>query len=488
MVALIAASATLLAACARPGASTDATVQRTAVLEPGTLTATVSATGNIEPEAEIKLSFQQPGTVAEVFLEEGSAVKKGDVIAKLDTTDLELALAQAEASLEQAKGQLEQAKTAVENAQAAEIIAGANFSRTVQGARPAEVTAARAALDAAQANLDKLRAGPTESDLGAAEAGLRNAEAALRQAQGAYDRAFAANPAAISASPAALQLEQATNNYNSAKAQFDKVALGADAAQIKAAEQQVQAARASLDKVVSPARQFDFDQAGAQVKQAELQLRNAETQVRSAENQIRLAEIQVKQAQRRLDQAQLTSPIDGFVATLNARVGETVAAQPPAATVVDTSNYHIDITVDEIDIAKIKEGQAVNVTLDSLPGVTVTGAVNRISPTSKTVNGVVSYDVRVGVSQADADLRSGMTANASIVLDQRDGVLLAPNWAVRRDRNTGKTFLSLQGANQAVTEVEVVTGLRNDSFSEILSGAQAGDVVVAPRTPNAFGQ
>lgn len=484
------AGALLLSACARPGATADTASQRVAVLENGTLTATVNATGNIEPEAEVRLTFQQPGIVAEVFFEQGDAVKKGDVIARLETTDLELALAQAQASLEQARNGLAQAETAVENAKAQEIIATANYSRTVSGARPSEVSAARAALAAAQANLDKLKAGPTAEDLAAAEAALRNAEAALRQAQSAYDVAFKLNPAGIAASPAALQLEQATNNYNSAKAQYDKIAAGADAAQIKAAEQQVLNARANLDKVLTPARQFDLDQAEAQLQQARLQVKNAEIQVASANNQVRLAEIQVKQAQRRLDQASLKSPIDGVIAALNVKAGEAVGAGgQPAAVVVDLSKYYIDITVDEVDIAKVKVGQEVNVTLDSLPGVEVKGKVTRISPTSKLVNGVVSYDVRVSVDAAkDVELRSGMTANASIVLDRRDGVLLAPNWAVRRDRNSGKTFLTVRVNDQQVTEVEVKTGLRNDAFSEILSGAKPGDVVVAPSAPNFLGQ
>jgi HlyD family secretion protein len=482
------ASIFVLAACARPGADTEATSQRTATLENGTLSATVSATGNIEPQAEVKLSFQQPGTVAEVLFDEGDAVKKGDVIAKLDTTDLELALAQAQAQLDNAKTALEQAATGVENAQAAEIIATSGYSRTVSGVRPADVAAARAALDAAQANLDKLLAGPTPEDLAAAESALRNAEAALKQAQSAYDTAATRDPAGIGASPAALQLEQATNNFNSARAQYDKAAKGADAAQIKAAQQQVESARAQLDKVARPNRQFDLDQANAQLTQAQLQLRNAQTQVKSATNQVKLAEIQLKQAQRRLDQAALKSPIDGLVSSLTVKVGESVAAQP-VVTVVNNSQYHIDITVDEIDIAKVKEGQTVNVTLDSLPGVDVTGQVARISPTSRTVNGVVSYDVRVDVDPTQADLRSGMTSNASIVLDRREGVLLAPNWAVRRDRDTGKSFITLQAASgQQPAEIEVQTGLRNDTFSEILSGAKAGDVVVAPLTPNALGQ
>ncbi len=478
----------LLTACARPGASGDAATLRTARLETGTLTATVNATGNIEPEAEIRLSFQQAGTVAEVFFERGQAVKKGDVIAKLDTVDLELALAQAQASLEQAKNALLQAQTALENAKAQEIIATANYSRTVAGVRKSEIDAARAALAAAEANLAKLKAGPEPEDIAAAEAALRNAEAALRRAQSNYDAAYARNPAAIGAHPAALELEQATNNYNSAKAQYDRATKGADDAQIKAAEQQVMNAKANLDKLLNPARRFDIEQAEAQLQQARLQVRNAEVQIANAENQVRLAEIQVRQAQRRLDQAVLRSPIDGVIAAVNIKAGELVGAGPqPAVVIADLSRYHINITVDEIDIAKVRIGQEVNITLDSLPGVEVKGKVSRISPTSRLVNGVVSYDVRVDIEPTEAELRSGMTANASIVLERRSGVLLAPNWAIRRDRSTGKSFLTLQVGDQ-VTEVEVQTGLRNDTFSEILSGAKAGDVVVAPAAPSVLGR
>jgi HlyD family secretion protein len=478
----------LLAACARPGAPSDAATQRTARLETGTLVATVNATGNIEPEAEIRLSFQQAGTVAEVFFERGQAVKKGDVIAKLDTVDLELALAQAQASLEQAENALLQAQTAVDNARAQEIIATANYSRTVSGVRQSEISAARTALAAAEANLAKLKAGPEPEDIAAAEANLRNAEAALRRAQSNYDAAYARNPAGIGAHPAALELEQATNNYNAAKAQYDRATKGADDAQIKSAEQQVMNAKANLDKLLNPARRFDIEQAEAQLQQARLQVKNAEVQVANAENQVRLAEIQVRQAQRRLDQAVLKSPIDGVIAAINVKVGELVGVGgPPAAVVVDISRYHINITVDEIDIAKVKLGQEVNIALDSLPGVEVSGKVSRISPISKLVNGVVSYDVRVDINPTTAELRSGMTANASIVLERRSDVLLAPNWAIRRDRSTGKAFLTLQAGDQ-LTEVEVKTGLRNDTFSEILSGAQAGDIVVAPAAPSVLGR
>lgn len=464
-----AAAMLLLAACSRPGASTGAN-QRSATLNKQALSATVSATGNIQAESEIRLGFQTGGTVAEVLRKQGDRVKKGDVIARLDTTDLRIAQSQAEASVAQAQ-------TGLKNAEQALIVASASYSRTVEGARPEDIAAAEAAYSAALANYDKVRRGPLPQDYAAAEAAVKNAEAALKQAQFAYDAAFKFNPAGIGGHPAAIQLEQATNNYNSAKAQFDKASQGADRAQLATAWQSVQSAKAQVDKAKAPARTFDVDQAAAQREQAKLQAENARTS-------LRLAELQVQQAQRRIDLATLAAPNDGVLSQVNVKVGEIAGAQP-VATLVDDSKLHIDITVDEIDVAKVKDGQDVGVTLDALPGTELKGKVERVSPTSTTINGVVSYVVRVVVDKSDPALRTGMTANAAIVLDRRDSVLVAPNWAVRRDRQSGKAFLTLKEGD-ATREVEVQIGLRNDAFTEIVGGAAEGAIVVAPVAPGAL--
>jgi HlyD family secretion protein len=421
---------------------------RSATLAKGTLIATVGATGSLQPEAELKVNFQQPGTVAQVNVRAGDAVKKGDVLARLDTTDLDLALAQAQAALG---------------------VATANYSRTVEGPRQTDIDAAQAALNAAQANYSKVKAGPAQVDYADAEAALHNAEALLQQAQDAYNMAYSANPAGIGASPAALQLEQATNNYNAVKARYDRATKGADRAQISAAWQQVQSAKASLDRLQQPTKQFDIDQAHAQIRQAQ---------------------IQVDQARRRIAQAALVAPRDGVVSAVNVKAGEIAGAQAPV-TLVDTSRLHIDVTIDEIDIAKLKPGQEVSVTLDALPGVELKGKVDRIAPNATTVSGVVSYLVRVvldATHATGAPLRTGMTANTSVVLERRENVLLAPNWAIRRDRQSNKSYLTIQVDEKTSQEVEVQTGLRNDSFSEILAGAKDGQVVLAPQAPSLLGQ
>jgi HlyD family secretion protein len=478
-----------LAACSRPGAGAgDSASQRSAVLGTGDLTATVSATGNIQPASDVRVAFSAAGTIAEVAVKVGDKIKKGDVLAKLDTIDLDLAVMQAQASLEQAQNALANADTAIEQAQNQILIATSSYSKTVSGVRTADVTAAQAAYDAAVAQYEKVLAGPTAEDVAAVEAGMRNAEVAVRNAQFAYDAAARFNPAGINGSPQAAALEQATNNLNSAKAQYDKAVKGADAAQIAAARQQVESAKANLERTRTPVLEFDIDAARTNIAQSQLQLRNAQAQKKSAETQVKLAELAVKQAERRLSQATLTAPMDATVSAVNVDVGEAAAGAVAPFTLVDDSSFHIDITVDEIDIARIQVGQNVDVTLDSLPGVTVKGKVERIAPTSTTINGVVSYQVRVLVERSsEVQLRTGMTANAAIVIDERKAVLLAPNWSVRRDRTSGKSFLTLKKGD-AASEVEVKVGLRNDSFSEIVSGAAEGDTVVAPTTPNALAQ
>jgi HlyD family secretion protein len=434
-----------LAACSATPAQQDAAAQRSATLERGPLEAMVSATGSIKPGSETSLSFEAPGTISEVNVKVGDSVKAGDAIARLDTSDLELSLVDAET---------------------AEIIATANYSRTVQGAREADIKAAEAALRAAQASYSKLAKGPAPTDYADAEAALRNAEAALAQAQNAYDKEFANNPETITASPQAVQLEAATNAFNAAKARFDRASKGADRADLAAAAGQIESAKATLARLKEPARQYDIDQAQAQIDQAR---------------------IQVEQARRRIEQSTLRAPKDGVISTLNMKVGEAAGGQPVAA-LVDTNDLVVDITVDEIDVAKISPGQEVLLTLDALPDVEITGTVERIAPTSTTVNGVVSYEVRVSLDPTDQPLRAGMTANTSIVLDRREDALLAPNWAIRRDRQNGKAYLLIKTGETASQEVEVKTGLRNDTFSEILSGASEGQIVLAPQAPTLLGQ
>lgn len=446
---------TCLSACATlPSATT--TTRRTATLTRGTLMASISASGNIQSEEETRLGFQVGGLATLVKVKVGDAVKAGDVLAELDTTETTLAMRKSMAALK--------------DAEAAVIIATANYSRTLDAIRPADVAAGRAAVIAAEANYNKVAAGPTEAEQRAARARLANAEAELKQAQYAYDNANRQDPASISASPAALQLEQATNKYNEAKAQYDQAMRPGTDADKANASRQIADAKAQLSNAGRAVRQYDIEKAKAEITQSQ--------------NRVVQALLDMDQAQYKIDQARIIAPFAGIVSTVDVKAGEPVAGGAQTViTLIDTSQLHININVDEIDIARVRVGQAVSVKLDSMPGEEMAGKVERISPASKTLNGVVVYNVRVALPTAQQALRPGMTANTRIVLDKRENAVLAPTWAIRKDRKTGKSFITVPDGkpeDNRVTEVEVIVGLKDDAQAEIISGADEGKIVMQP--------
>ena len=84
------------------------------------------------------------------------------------------------------------------------------------------------------------------------------------------------------------------------------------------------------------------------------------------------------------------------------------------------------------------------------------------------------------------NLRPGMSANASIVVNEVDNVLTVPNWAIRLDRETGDAYVIVQRAENNFDEVKIITGLRNEQYSEVVSGLSAGDVVVVTNQRDTF--
>ncbi|MEJ2749218.1 MAG: efflux RND transporter periplasmic adaptor subunit, partial [Anaerolineae bacterium] len=235
----------------------------------------------------------------------------------------------------------------------------------------------------------------------------------------------------------------------------------------------VAAAEANLARA-----QAAFDRMQESPTEDELAILDA--QVASAETNLALAQL-------RLEQSMIVAPIDGTVANVLIHAGEQASPGAPAISVVNENAFHINVNVDEIDIDQVSVGQEVEVTLDALPDAVLTGTISDISPTSASAGGVVTYLVTINiVTDEGVTLRPGMSANASIVVQEVDNVLIVPNWAVRLDRETGNAYVLQKMADGTVAETIVETGLRNEQSSEVLSGLQAGDVVVVTSERQAF--
>lgn len=432
-----------LAACGAPAPGNQANTERTAAVKRGTIRASVSASGKIDPAAEVNLNFGTPGTVKEVLVDEGEAVKAGDPIAQLDTDDLELAVRQAE--------------QAVATQQLAYTQA---ISPTAE-----DVAAARASVASAAANLKQLQGNPDQIALQIARLQADSANESKRQMELRWDQISDKPFGGITRDTLQSQMAQAAMAAQIAELQYQQVKRGGSEAQIAAARAQWAEAQAQLQRLLGN-----------------------ETSRGLAEAQLKQAELNLEAAQQRLKNAVLTSPISGTVAELNVKVGEQVGAGSlnPAAVVSDLSSFHIDVGIDENNIGALQEQQPVVITVDALPDQTLTGRVDYIAPTATDSSGVVTYKVIVSLDKTDLPVRGGMSANTDIITQVRDNVLIIPNWTIRIDRQTGKSYVDVKRGDKT-EEIEIVTGLRNANESEVKSGLNEGDVLVVPQTTGLFG-
>jgi HlyD family secretion protein len=420
--------------------------QEEVVVERGSLVATVNATGTILPERQTTLSFKSPGRVAEVLVIEGEAVSAGQVLARLETRDLEFAETQAELAVHQAELSLTSAQV--------------QLLRVQRDPAEYDIAAAEAAVESARATYRRLVAGPSEEEIQVARASLDQAKASLDQVQQAYNQV--ADRPDVALLPQALQLEQATIAYEAAQASFELAQRDPTEAELSAARSAIVQAEASLSRLQEDISDEDLLVAQLAVEQAQLGVEQAQ--------------LSLDQARHQLEGNVLTAPHDGVVTLVAVKPGELSGGQP-AFLLTDLSQFHVDLTVDEIDIGRVFVGQAATFTLDALPGETLAGQVDEIAQTAEFDSGVVTFKVTIRLAPTEAPLRVGMTANVDIVAERREDVLLIPNRFIRIDRATGQAFVDrLAGAEFQSIEIQI--GLRDEVSSEVLAGLDEGDLVV----------
>ncbi len=399
--------------------------------------ALISATGSLMPERSQALVFDTAGRVTEVLVNEGDQVQAGQVLARLDTADLTLSLQQAQAAL---------------------AVSQANLARATTPPTDAELASAAASVTAAETALERLKAGPSEIDLQLAEMSISQAKNSLYGAQGNRD-ALAGNPAAGGGSlaTAEAQVLNAEIGVKVAELNRDKLLLPPDASSLRSAEAQIAQARANL---------------------ARLRALPSAEDVRVAEAQVAQSQVSVTLAQNRLADAELKAPHVGEIAALSLHTNDTASPGMSVGSLIDASRFHLDVAIDETEIAKVVVGQPARLTLDSYPGTPVTGTVSAIDLVGSNALGIVNYTVTIAIEPTSLELKPLMTAAIDILVDTRTNALVVPNRALLRD-SRGK-YVEVVRAG-VVERVAVETGISNDENTEILSGLAAGDEVVITR-------
>jgi HlyD family secretion protein len=486
--------------------------QATAQVRRGTIISSVETTGKLEALKSARLSFRTSGRVERVVAKQGDQVKTGQVLAELDSDNLQRQLREAQAQAQISQLRLQQAKLGprqedITAATADLNAATAQLQQLKGGGRPEDVTAAQAALNQAQASLDGLKKGASPQEITAAQARLDQAKAnrdlvtatssnATEQARILYVQA---QSAAEDFLDPAGQIEQARLNYEAARksetaqktaadarvteaqAALDALKAGPTPEEIRGAEQGVVEAQAHLDKVRNGATQQDIATAQARVDAAQANLDKlkagaTDNDISILEQQVTISNIAVERAQAQLADAQIVAPMDGTVLNIDLEVGEIVNASQPVATLADTTSLRIKADVDEIDVGRVQPGQVVTVTLDAYPGVRLPGKIESLAPGATLKQGSTVYQATVSfVPTGEVVPREGMAANVDITAQRKDGVLLLPN---RAFETVGRRQYVTLKQGDTTTRLEVETGLSNTTDTEIITGLEEGQSVL----------
>jgi HlyD family secretion protein len=416
-------------------------VQDSFTVRPDMLMVTVSATGVIDPIRAVNLNFEASAPVEEVLVQEGDVVRQGEMIARLDASDLAAALREAEIALE-----LQQLA----------------YESLIAPPREVDIAAAEAAVAAAEAGIDAAGFGPTREQVEVARLNAELARNQLWQAQLNRDILLSVNPEFRGGYDNELQtlsrVEQAEIGAQVAEANIQATAQqGGGLGAIANAEAQLVRSQVSLDQLLRGPDAVDLLEFEIQLDQAELA---------------------VEQAQVALRRSELEAPFNGVIAENNLTVGELPPATRPAVELIDNSAYYVDLSVDENDVVDVQLGQTVTLRLDALPETQVTGIISRISLLPDPTSSVVVYRARVELDPTDAPIRVGMSTTATITTRQLQDVLVLPNRFIRIDRETQEAFVTVQTGDTQFTELPVVLGERNNERSQIVSGLEPGQVVV----------
>lgn len=503
----------------------------------------VSVTGSVKPSSEISLQFTSSGKVADKKVKVGDSVKAGDILISLDSSDLAFQAQNAQAAVDVAQARLNQllAGASAEDVALAQT-AVLNAQKTLDDAKKS-LADAQITSDNALTNAYEDAQRTIGSSLFSNQSSLRS-NAETLEANDLQGIMSLSDPQAL-ADAKSLRIG-AENEYNAAKAAADLASLSSDHSKIDSAAQSLKKSlsvaysalgrtydaltatiasanltQAELDTfrtTISTGRsnlntaltsvtsaqqtialqkitnQTNLNTSQAKVTSAEGALETANNQLalklaRPRQADIDLYEAQVKQARATLNQIRnqiaqksLIAPIDGIITNVVPNIGETVSANQAVVLMNSVSNFEIESDIAETDIAKIKIGNPVTITLDAFGEAQKwEGKIVKIDPAQTIIQGVVYYKTTIGFSEDDERIKPGMTANLEIETARRNQVLLI--LAKAFTEAAGKRTVRVLGGDNQIKEVIITTGLKDtEGRIEIISGLSEGETVLIEKT------
>lgn len=513
-------------------------------VEKGTIVLSVSGSGQVSAKDQVDIRSKVSGEIEKIFVEKDESVKKGQLLLKIKTKDFEraiddaeLALKNAKTSLENMKLDLNDAKSKLENLLKNEKITADNLENTFEDA----FLVISNIFGYLPSTINDLKKIFTESSYGNEENDMdyywyvvsfykglsfnkNEKENKFLEVKEEYEKERENFVLSSRISQKTALREKLKNTLNLIQKISDltkegrniillykdliskenitpPISLSITESQLLVLEKTI----SQLDKSYS-----DLVTLSQKIDQLEISLANYRDQIslqqesiKRKEEQIELQKEAIKQKEDALEKAKenyencfIKANFDGKITAINPKEGDSVSQGTALFTLI-THEKIIEISLNEIDAAKIKVGQKASLTFDAIPDLTLTGKVIEVDTVGTVSQGVVSYGIKIALDSDDERIKPSMSVNAEIIVNVKSNVLVLPNSAIKTQGNLKYVELietsdelkkQINIGIQTVLPKEasirnqiVETGISNDSLTEIISGINEGEVVISSK-------
>ncbi|MDD4989874.1 MAG: efflux RND transporter periplasmic adaptor subunit [Candidatus Pacebacteria bacterium] len=507
------------------------------VIKKQTVTQEVSVTGKVKPAESVDLAFEKGGKIKKVYVDVGDNIEQGQNLVALDTSELQAQLEQAQANLETQQAKLTELQkgTRPEELQVYQTKLS-NAQKDFDDAKT-ELANVKSKADSDLANLyddvkDTLSDAYTKSDDAVnkqTQELFSNANSSSPQltfycsnyqleTDSQNKRVIANNAVADLKNLAGITSADYSlldNSLNKAAEDLNEIsdflstvdsalnfAANLSASTITTYKGYTNTGRTNVDTALTSVntlkqsitsqkitnqKNIDTEQASynsakndLDVAQGDLELKIAGSTpeaIQAQEAQATASQANVNNIAAQIAKSTIKAPIGGIITKQEAKVGEISQAGAVVVSLISQSDFEIEANIPEADIAKVKIGDTAKITLDAYGADTIFEAkVTKIDPAETVIEGVATYKTTLQFIQNDERIKSGLTANADILTNQKEGVIAVPYRAVV-SKDGSKIVKVLVGKKTEERKVEI--GLRgSDGNIEIMNGLNEGEKAI----------
>lgn len=527
----------------------------------GDLVVSVDGSGQVSTLSKVSIKpnttgqTQTLGQIISVKVKNGDTVKAGQVVAILDGKNALQSLNQAKSSLISAQANYDKVISGLTESELTSLnnsikSASTSLTNSKQNIMLSMKTAYTSVSNLFFLNTDSYFSNPTGTNPKLSIDGISFSNQQLESSvnQGRYDIGFILNDwrdkvkeqskldtSTLSNEYIIQSMNDVLSDLNTIRNYFDDMATLfalyniqlSDSSDINSAKSAASSARSSVDSLISSFTSSlqSYNNSVTSLDQAleNLRLKQEpadEATVATAKTNLDNAKSTLANAETTYASRIITAPFDGQIGGLNAEVGQQVSSSDSLGTLI-TSEKVINVTLNEVDAAKVSANNPVTITFDSLPNVSVSGYVAYIDPLGTVSQGVVSYSLQIKINEQNEQVKTGMTATVSIITEQSLNTLTIPtsaittmgtkkfvlvsNSSISTSTNQNSEFKQINNEfssttrgtstrqfngntqnttsqNSEVKMVEITTGLSNDTTTEVLSGLSENQLIVTKKT------